>query len=377
MKDNSVKVISFYLPQFHAIPENDEWWGTGFTEWINVREATPLFNGHYQPRVPLKNNYYNLLDDEVKQWQIDLAKSYGIYGFCFYHYWFNGKLMLEKPIEQFLFNKKLDLPFCLCWANPPWTKVWAKQGSVILIDQIYGDEEQWEKHFQYLLPYFMDKRYIKKDGEPLFIIYEPSQIPRLKDLTNYLRKRIKEEGFPGFKLAYQYFQEPSKDDMVRPYFDYDIEFQPVTALNTMQSVVQQKRTRFLKTVNNLFYRIAGKAPRDYLLKKIRISDYDAVWGEILNTIPKDEKSVPCAFTDWDNTPRHGLRGRVFVGGSPDKFGKYMEQLIYKTKHEYRKDFLFITAWNEWAEGAYLEPDMRNGFRFLEALNKSISKNKDN
>ena len=156
-KDNmsqETKVIAFYLPQFHATPENDEWWGEGFTEWTNVRNAKPLFEGHDQPKIPLNNNYYNLLDDEVKKWQVQIARENGVYGFCFYHYWFGGKLMLQKPLEQYLANKELDLPYCFCWANPPWTKVWAGQGSTILISELKSCESLFYrsrlKEFQHL-----------------------------------------------------------------------------------------------------------------------------------------------------------------------------------------------------------------------------------
>ena len=154
-----MKIIAFYLPQFHNIPENDEWWGNGFTEWTNVKKAKPIFEGHQQPKVPLNNNYYNLLDDNVKVWQADLAKKYGVYGFCYYHYWFNGKMLLEKPMEQMLENKEVDIPFCISWANEPWTKAWVGDEKKMLIAQEYGQEEEWKEHFMYLLPFFKDERY--------------------------------------------------------------------------------------------------------------------------------------------------------------------------------------------------------------------------
>lgn len=147
-----MKVIAFYLPQFHNIPENNEWWGDGFTEWVNVMKAKPLFEGHVQPKVPLNNNYYDLLDDGVKIWQAETAKKYGIYGFCYYHYWFNGKLLLEKPMEQMLKNHKIDIPFCICWANEAWTKAWVNSTQT-LIPQKYGNKDDWKKHFEYLLPF--------------------------------------------------------------------------------------------------------------------------------------------------------------------------------------------------------------------------------
>ena len=175
-----MRIIAFYLPQFHNIPENDEWWGDGFTEWVNVKKAEPIYEGHEQPRVPLDGNYYNLLDDDVKIWQAELAKKYGIYGFCYYHYWFNGKLLLEKPMEQMLENKKVDLPFCVCWANEPWTRAWVGEKKV-LIGQEYGTEKEWKEHFDYMLPFFRDDRYIKEDNRPLYVIYRPEIIPCLQE----------------------------------------------------------------------------------------------------------------------------------------------------------------------------------------------------
>jgi len=366
-----MKIIAFYLPQFHAIPENDAWWGKGFTEWTNVKKAKPLFKGHYQPRIPINSNYYNLLNDEVKQWQIELASKNGIYGFCFYHYWFGGKLMLEKPIEQFLRNKDLDFPFCLCWANPPWTKVWAKEGNSILLDQNYGNQHDWEEHIQYLLPFFRDRRYITDDNMPLLIIYEPSQIPCLEDMISYIRVRVTEEGFLGVKIAYQYYQSAEDDKKIRWLFDYVIEFQPIYALENLRNNLMKRTSSFARTITDYIYRITGKHLSDYLLRKIRISDYDMVWKSILEMQPKDEKSIPGAFVDWDNTPRRGYSGRVFVGGNPQKFEVYLTLQIERAKKIYKKDYLFITAWNEWAEGSYLEPDEKYKCEYLHAIKRAL------
>lgn len=362
-----MKIISFYLPQFHTIPENDEWWGKGFTEWVNVKNGKPLFKGHEQPTVPLNNNYYNLLDDNVKKWQIELAKKAGIYGFCFYHYWFDGHLMLEKPVEQYLANKNLDFPYCLCWANPSWTKVWAGKGSEVLIDQKYGDELDWEKHFQYLLQYFKDGRYIKEDGCPVFVIYDPTLIPNIKEYTLFLRKRIKEEGFAGIKLVYQYYVTPENDKRIRKNFDYCIEFQPVYGMTKMES---GGGTNVLKKINNTIDSLFGIRLSD-LQKKLRVTDYDDLWNTILDMQPIDEKSLPGAFVNWDNTPRRGRSGRVVLGGTPEKFYKYMVKQINHAKNKYNTDYLFVTAWNEWSEGAYLEPDERNGTGYLDAIKKAL------
>lgn len=368
--NNIPKIIAFYLPQFHEIPENNEWWGKGFTEWTNIKKAEPFFDGHDQPKIPLNNNYYDLLDDNVKKWQVKIAKENGVYGFCFYHYWFGGHLMLHKPLEQYLANKELDLPFCFCWANPPWTKIWAGQGSTILIDQDYGDQKQWEAHFQYLLPFFKDDRYIKEDGAPLFVIYIPAQIPCLKDMLGYFKKRIVEEGFPGLKLAYQYWVDETTDNKLRPLFDYCIKFQPIYALHKLEETGKTGTLiGLLKKANKLFEKVFRVAPSDKLLR-LRKSDYDAVWEGVLNT-PVKPKDVPCAFVDFDNTPRRGKSGKVIIGATPEKFEKYLRMLCEKTKKEYDADYIFLTAWNEWSEGAYLEPDTKNRYQYLNAIKKVV------
>lgn len=366
-----MKIIPFYLPQYHSIPENDEWWGEGFTEWTNVKNALPLFEGHNQPKVPLNNNYYCLLDDDVKKWQIDIARENGIYGFCFYHYWFNGHMLLEKPIEQFLNNEELDFPFCLCWANPDWTKIWAGKGSEVLIQQDYYNKEDWEKHLSYLLPYFADDRYIKEDGKPLFVIYAPEEIPNLEELTAYIRKRVREAGFPGIKLIYQYFVSEKKDAQIRPLFDYRIKFQPVHALHDLED--RGKSGMLIKALhlaNDLVQKATGVSASDRLLK-LRKTSYDAVWNAILAGKPKDEKEIACAFVDWDNTPRRKNAGRITTGASPEKFKQYLTKLIRKVKQEYSTDYIFVTAWNEWAEGSYLEPDTLNEYAYLNAVKAAL------
>ena len=210
-----MKIIAFYLPQFHAIPENDKWWGKGFTEWINVKKATPLFNGHYQPRVPLNKNYYNLLDGGTMAWQVELAKHYGIYGFCFYHYWFNGHLLLEKPVENYLNNHELNLPFCICWANEHWTNGWVSKENKILIAQKYGGVAEWKKHFYYLLDFIKDPRYIKLDNKPLVIIYRPELIDSRNEMLDCWQELAINEGLSGLTFAYQQLGldiTPNEDD---------------------------------------------------------------------------------------------------------------------------------------------------------------------
>jgi lipopolysaccharide biosynthesis protein len=207
-----MKIIAFYLPQFHEIPENNAWWGEGFTEWTNVKKAQPLYRGHYQPRIPLGQNYYDLCRIETLVWQTNIARNYGISGFCFYHYWFNGKLLLEKPIELYLNHSECELPFCLCWANESWTNGWVSENNDVIMPQTYGGESEWESHFLYLLKYFKDPRYITKDGKPLLVIYKPQEITNLPLMLDYYQKRALEHGFEGIHFAYQHISYHRTDD---------------------------------------------------------------------------------------------------------------------------------------------------------------------
>lgn len=368
-----MKILAFYLPQYHAIPENDKWWGKGFTEWTNVKKAKPLFEGHNQPRVPLDNNYYNLLNTDTIKWQADLANKYGVYGFVFYHYWFNGHMLLEKPAELFRENSDINLKYCFSWANPSWSKTWVSRSSEILIKQEYGTKENWKEHFEYMLTFFKDERYIKINNRPLYIIYQASDIENLPDMLNYWNELSKENGFDGISFAYQNVESDKKDGMVRKYFDYDIEFQPAYTLINQVSTGKKIIYNGLKSIDNAFLKIFNRSLSQYAMHNLRKHNYTELWDKILDRKPKDEKSVPGAFCDWDNTSRVGDRGRVMVGANPKKFEEYMVKLIRKAKREYNKDMIFVTAWNEWAEGSYLEPDKKNEYTYLEAIYNALNK----
>lgn len=381
-----MKIIAFYLPQFHDIPENDEWWGKGFTEWVNVKKARPLYKGHEQPRIPLNNNYYNLLDDKVKIWQAKLAKEYGVYGFCYYHYWFGGKLLLEKPMEQMLENPNIDIPFCISWANEPWTKAWVNEKKV-LIPQFYGGKKEWKEHFDYLLKFFKDSRYIKEDGKPLLVIYRAEVIEHLNEMLDYWSELAKENGFNGMVYAYQnitFDLIPDKDDS---RFTYNIEFQPSYAWNDMNNVSTIKKSgvwNYVRNVRRKLYTWLEKKMGfdvakyfEYSRKEkdsVLLTSYDDAWRAILDHIPDNNKCIPGAFVGWDNTPRKGYRGQVYIGDSPEKFKKYMVEQIKRAKEVYHKDMIFMYAWNEWAEGGYLEPDVRTGFGNLKAIRDALLEN---
>lgn len=367
-----VKIIAFYLPQFHEIPENNEWWGKGFTEWINVKKAKPLFDGHNQPRIPLNNNYYNLLDDDIKKWQIKIAKDNGIYGFCMYHYWFNGHLLLEKPIEQYLKNKSLDFPFCLCWANENWTTQWVDSNSKILIEQKYGDKKEWERHFNYFLPFFKDERYIKENNSPLLVIYRPEIIDNFNEMAEYWNELAKLNGFKGIIIANQ-AADPRKIPELDAHIDYHIEYQPGFAQKEKQGNKHKKlrlAARKIKKILKVLF--PSKEWSDFNFTKIDFKlDYDEIWNEILNHCPFNEKSVAGAFVDFDNTPRKGERGYLYYNASPKKFETYFKKLVTKVEQEYKNKYIFMFAWNEWGEGGYLEPDKTNGYAYLNAIKRVL------
>jgi hypothetical protein len=365
-----MKILAFYLPQYHRTKENDEWWGEGFTEWTSMKNARPLNENHYQPRIPLNKNYYDLTDPKTMAWQIDLAKKYGVYGFCVYHYWFEGKQLLQKPMEIFLEHKELDFPICFCWANETWTNAWAtnaKEPKVLML-QTYGDQDAWEKHLQYLLPFFKDPRYIKIDNKPLFVIYRPEQIEPLNDMLDYFVRRLKEEGFDGAVFASQQrnFHFEKCDDS---RFDYKIEYQPSFGLYDRES---RMRKLINKTKENILLFAQNKL--NCSIRRVRnliLEDYDGVWEAILNRKPDDEKMIPGAFVDWDNTPRYGKKGMIIQGATPEKFKTYLKRQIVHAKNDYHKDMIFLFAWNEWAEGGYLEPDEKWKTGYLEAIKDAL------
>lgn len=367
-----MKTIAFYLPQFHAIPENDTWWGKGFTEWTNLKAATSLFEGHYQPRVPKGGNYYNLTDVDTIKWQAYLAKSHGLYGWCIYHYWFDGHMLLQKPMELLRDNKGIDINYCICWANEDWTNAWVSEKSKTLIAQTYGDEAHWAEHFDYLETFFKDPRYIKIDGKPIFVIYRPELIPCLNQMLDCWQRLAKERGYPGMVFAYQHINWTHDENRDESRFSYAIEYQPAYGRadlgggsssllgNLKRRVDLFSQKRFHKSIDLSFMR----SGLDHF-------SYDEVWGAILERKPASKKCIAGAFVDWDNTPRRHETGSVCDGAEPDKFYRYFCKQIRHVRQDYSTDFIFIFAWNEWAEGGYLEPDDKWGTGYLDALYRAL------
>lgn len=376
-----MKIIAFYLPQYYEFEENNQWWGKGFTEWTNVRKAKPLFKGHEHPHIPYNHDYYILDNPKVMQRQIAWAKKYGIHGFCFYHYWMGfGKLLMQNPLEMFLDHKELDIPFCLSWANHNWARSWVGGDKEILMAQQYGDEKEWRQHYEYLKPFFMDERYIHQDGKAVLLIYLPEEIPNRKEMFSKLNKWAEEDGiggicFIGQGAVYAYKYANIKDEL-----DYCIQYEP--NYTKMHNSVKEMLQGFINNpeyiVNRVSQSIKHRIGMVLHISKyeLTIHNYDAFWKQILSYKKIPSKMIPCAFTAFDNTPRRGERGQVYYQSTPKKFEKYLIKLLIKNKKIYKKELFFINAWNEWGEGAVLEPDEKYGFGYLEAVQKALKEVKN-
>jgi len=348
-----VNLIAFYLPQFHAIPENSQWWGEGFTEWTNVRKGRPLFGGHYQPRVPAQLGYYDLEDIEVYARQVKLARKAGIYGFCFHFYWFGGKTLLEKPLRNMLAAPHIDQPFCLCWANENWTRRWDGLENEILIAQDHSEDDSL-RFLEHVNTYFRDDRYIKIDGKPLLVVYRPELIPDITRMQALWRKHAETLGWPGIYLVSG--QVFGQEDPREFQFDAAVEFPPhnATPLNSMN-----------REVPNL--------DRDF---RGRIFDYAQLAGFFRTRSQPQYKLFRSVMLGWDNTARCGKHATIFwnfflTGYAQWLFSAYRSCLADPRLAEHEK-LVFINAWNEWGEGTYLEPDNQYGFGYLEATKRVVN-----
>lgn len=376
-----MKIIAFYLPQFHETDENNEWWGKGFTEWVNVKKAKPLFKNHYQPRIPLNRNYYNLLNEKTIQWQTEIASQYGVFGFCVYHYWFNGHLLLEKPLEIIRNSEQINFPYCICWANEDWTNAWVAKGDVkTLIRQEYGDKLDWENHFNYLLSFFKDPNYIVENNRPYLVIYRPEIITHLNEMLDYWTKRAIEEGFSGIDFAYQHvsFHNAKSDDS---RFTNNIEYQPNYAKYEDTETKKDKVIFGIKQfIKRSIKKIDVKLNTDFFAKlpksSLIVNNYSDIAERIINRHSDSKKAVAGMYVGWDNTPRRGIHGSVDVGSTPEIFEEYLIKQIKNVQKNYSNDKLFIFAWNEWAEGGYIEPDEKFGYGYLKAIKKAIEVTKE-
>lgn len=369
-----MKPIALYFPQFHAIPENDRWWGEGFTDWTNVKQGYPLFEGHHQPRIPVEG-YYDLSQKEVIAHQIQMAKHYGIYGFAIYHYWFDGKQLLEKPKELILNNKDLDIPFCLTWANETWARRWEGKDSEILMEQTHEPtHEKWKAHYDYIRPYLADERAIKIDGKPVFQIYRPHLITEVGKMLQYWRKLAREDGLGElYFMAIKSFDFPNI--RILEEFDGVLLFQPHEAVNSreykgigvyVENILRHCPERWVEKMRV----VRNKVRTHYVLHP-----YEKVFKTVLKRkfTYKDKDIFNMAFMEWDNTARYREKATVYHGCTPAIFERYFNLLVKQEmkNHAEEKQYIYINAWNEWAEGTYLEPDTDNQFAYLEAVKRVI------
>jgi hypothetical protein len=353
-----IDYIAFYLPQFHEVLENNLWWGSGFTEWTNVKNASALFYNHRQPRIPLNNNYYDLLNIETLIFQSKLANQYNIHSFAFYHYWFEGRLILEKPSQLLLSNPQIKQNFCFFWANHDWKKSW-DGSSKLLIKQNYGLKSDWINHFNYLLPFFKDNRYIKINNKPIFGLFKGFDIPNRDEMYVFWNQLALENGFNGIFIIESVFS--LKNPKISKFSDAIVLREPDLSIQMLDKFVLGKRKigRFLNRIFKIPF--VWNLSFKHLAKKSTLSYIQANY-----LLKSDKKIFPSVFTGWDNTPRHKNRGFI-IDSSPDNFKQYLNN-IQSLSIDFDNNFIFINAWNEWGEGMYLEPDTVNGFKYLEAFN---------
>lgn len=356
---SKTRLIAFYLPQFHPIPENDLWWGKGFTEWTNVGKAKPLFKGHYQPKVPADLGYYDLRLPETRKAQAEMAKEYGIEGFCYWHYWFgNGKQLLERPFNEVLQSGEPDFPFCLAWANHNWEdKLFNKDGgNKILMKQTYPGDKDYIDHFNSVLPAFLDKRYIKVNGNPVFVIYAPQDIPDVTHFIDLWQSLAAEHGFSIHFVAHT-----EECNNISSLLAHGFNGINITRLYGI-----------FKSDYSFAKRALVKARRIIFHQGSRI-EYSKAAKYFCGPEDTQIGIYPTLIPNWDHSPRSGRAGHILINSTPEKFKKHAIQMIKSVSNKpFEERIIFIKSWNEWAEGNYLEPDLKFGRGYLEALRQAES-----
>ncbi len=366
-----MRVISYYLPQFHPIPENDAWWGKGFTEWTNVARAKPLFKGHHQPQIPADLGYCDLRLEETRIAQAELAREHGIGGFCYYHYWFNGRMLLERPFNEVLVSRKPDFPFCLCWANENWSRRWDGLERDILMEQDYTRYDP-VSHIEWLANAFKDPRYITVAGKPLFLLYWADHVPAVADVLAVWREEarriLRKELFICAVKSHRFgFND---EEAISKGFDALIDFHPHPQMFSRPDKARVRR--FFNKRMNSFFRLLGI---DTLKKFPIYSRYD--YGDYIanaKTRPLGrEKQFPVVFPSWDNTARKARDAVIIQNDDAELFAGWLRHSMESLKHHDAEErILFINAWNEWAEGCHLEPDLHNGRKFLEVVKRVLA-----
>jgi glycosyltransferase involved in cell wall biosynthesis len=344
---SDVRLIAFYLPQFHPIPENDRWWGAGFTEWTNVVRAQPLFPDHYQPHIPSDLGFYDLRLAELREAQADLASSHGIHGFCYYHYWFEGQRLLERPFDEVLASNKPDFPFCLCWANEPWSRRWDGRPHDVLQPQSYSKEDDVE-HIRWLLPALLDPRAITIDGKPLLIIYQARDLPDPARTVDIWREEADRAGLPGLYLMSIETGWDAGWDATEVGLDAKVLFQPQFSMLFEQPLL------------------------DVGPETTRVYDYGEAWRSLANPEPVSYRRYETVCARWDNSPRTGEDSVVLHNSTPAAYQEWLTTAISRVIDQPEQNRLvFLNAWNEWGEGCHLEPDLLHGRGYLEATKQAL------
>jgi hypothetical protein len=360
-----VRAIAFHLPQFYPIPENDLWWGKGFTEWTNVAKAKPLFKGHYQPRVPADLGFYDMRLPETRQAQADLARHYGIEAFCYWHYWFAGDRLLERPVNEILASGQPDFPFCLAWANHSWTGIWYGAPKRILKEQTYPGPDDYLRHFHWLLTAFLDPRYLRVDNKPLFLLFRPGEIPDLPAFVDLFQNLALKAGLPGLHIV--------------GIWGDSMPIIPNTGLNGATTFRLGGITGHrLKSIRQTAIRKVRRHPAlgpiiDRVISKpLNVYDYAEAAQYFVEQNDIGYEYYPTAIPDFDNSPRSGSRGLILHGSTPELFRTHLKKAVHVASQlpDDRK-LLFIKSWNEWAEGNCLEPDLKWGHAYLKVLHEEI------
>lgn len=357
----AVRAVAFFLPQYHPIPENDVWWGKGFTEWRNVTNARPLFPGHHQPHLPADLGFYDLRLPETRAAQAELAREYGIGGFVYYHYWFNGRRILERPFSEVLASGQPDFPFCLCWANENWSRAWDGGSRHILLEQHYSEDDD-RAHIASLLPALRDPRYIRIGGRPLLLIYRTELLPNPARTAEIWRAAARAAGIGDIYLA-RVENFVTGVDPASIGFDAAVEFSPDNR-EVGQAVFSGPVSRRLSQW--------GVLPRAF--SQHTVLHYQTIAQSRMRRAAPPYKQFRCVTPMWDNTARRKSNGRILVGSTPERYRRWLEQAARQTCQRFEGDerLVFVNAWNEWAEGCHLEPDLRHGRAYLEATRDALA-----
>ena len=343
------RMVAYYLPQYHPIPENDQWWGKGFTEWTNVARAKPLFRGHYQPHIPADLGFYDLRVPETRAAQAEMARDHGIEGFCYWHYWFAGRHLLERPFEEVLQSGEPDFPFCLGWANHSWTGIWDADPKRKLVEQAYPGIEDHTEHFRYLLRAFADPRYMTVEGKPLLVLFRPREIPECRRVTCLWRELAHTAGLKGLHIVGLDSQSPEE-------FGCD-----ATAFSRNRIVEQT-------IPKSLLLKCYGRLRR----QPVNVYEYKQAIPHFLAGTESAMNIYPTVIPNWDSTPRLGVRGVVLHNSTPDRFRMHVREALGMVKEKpWECRIVFAKSWNEWAEGNHLEPDQRYGLGYLKVLRDEV------